>query len=287
MRTAECSRATAYRKLEKKKLRQRTRRERLEAETTEFSSLVKPSDNWNFFNVFYDRIDDGDGYGHIPGDLYANCLWYFTKPDDLVVAPMAGSGQVMRVYEDRQLWMRPKPWDLDLRMFDLTPRGRYKRLIEPWNLLAGFPPVERAPDYVVIDPPYLAIVKRQYSRKPNDIANMDLPAWTRAMQRIALSCATAGAKLCTVVVPNYWAASGEVVLCTEIVRAAWAAAGYRLVSKAYATRRVQQGRADRMSIANNRARRNRQMLSDISEVLTFRRSQGRRQKTAQDRAGRP
>ena len=91
------SRRTAFRKLGKRKLRQRTRRERLEAEATEFSSLIKPSDNWNFYNVFYDRIEDGDGYGYIPGDLYANALFYYTKPGDLVVAPMAGSGQIMRV----------------------------------------------------------------------------------------------------------------------------------------------------------------------------------------------
>ena len=77
------SRRTAFRKLGKRKLRQRTRRERLEAEATEFSSLIKPSDNWNFYNVFYDRIEDGDGHGYIPGDLYANALFYYTKPGDL------------------------------------------------------------------------------------------------------------------------------------------------------------------------------------------------------------
>ena len=274
------SRRTAFRKLGKRKLRQRTRRERLEAEATEFSSLIKPSDNWNFYNVFYDRIEDGDGHGYIPGDLYANALFYYTKPGDLVVAPMAGSGQIKRVLEDSALWMRPTPWHLDLRMFDLTPRGRYKHLIAPWNLLVGFPPVERPPDYVVIDPPYFAIVKHQYSRKPADIANMDLARWTRAMQQIARSCASARAKRCTVVVPNYWAADGTVVLCTEIVRAAWAAVGYPLVGNAYATRHIQQQQSGRMGNLNNSARRNRQMLSDISEVLTFARPpeprQGRR-----------
>ena len=177
--------------------------------------------------------------------------------------------------------MRPTPWKLDLRMFDLTPRGRYKHLIQPWNLLVGFPPVERPPDYVVIDPPYFAIVKHQvtHAKPPTS------PTWTwrdgpDAMQQIARSCASARAKRCTVVVPNYWAADGTVVLCTEIVRAAWAAVGYPLVGKAYATRHIQQQQSGRMGNLNNSARRNRQMLSDISEVMTFARPpeprQGRR-----------
>ena len=66
-------------------------------------------------------------------------------------------------------------------MSDLTPRGPYKEQIKPWNILDGFPPVERAPDYVIIDPPYLGACREQYSRRPDDLANMDEAAWTEAM----------------------------------------------------------------------------------------------------------
>src|SRR3954469_3539169 len=141
-----CSRATAFRKLAKRQLRQRTMRERLAASPTQFNPLIKPTDSWNFHEVVYPRIDDQpDTYGYIPGDLYANVLFYFARPGDLVVAPMAGSGQIQRVYEDRTRWTKglDQPLDLDLRLFDLTPRGRYKRLIGSWDLLNGFPPVER------------------------------------------------------------------------------------------------------------------------------------------------
>jgi hypothetical protein len=42
----------------------------------EQSWLIKPSDNWNFSPVFYERIDGETGYGYIPGEVYANCLFY-------------------------------------------------------------------------------------------------------------------------------------------------------------------------------------------------------------------
>jgi ParB family chromosome partitioning protein len=265
-----CSRSTAYRKLAKKHARQRTRRDKLETATTQFSELIKPSDNWNFFEVFYDRIDGEAGHGYIPGELYVNCLWYFTHPGDLVIAPMAGSGQIKRVYDDRALWMRPQPWDVDLRMFDLTPRGPYMPLIGQWNMLDGFPPVARPPDYVVLDVPYLGCCNGQYSTRRDDIANMDAPAWTAAMTAIAQACAVVKAKLCTVVAPD-WVDhnTGEVVLCTEIIREAWRNAGYRLYRKAYATKHIQSARTERIAALNNRAKRLRLTLSDISEVLTF------------------
>jgi hypothetical protein len=267
------SRATAFRKIAAKRERQRTLHQRLDEDIREFSPLIKPSDNWNFTNrILYDRIDDGDGHGYIPGDLYANCLFYLTKPGDLVVAPMAGSGQVQRVYDDRALWMRPAPWDLDLRMFDLTPRGRYKALIRAWDMTRGFPPVERAPDYVVMDVPYFGCCVNQYSDKPDDIANMvEVTAWTHAQALVAQGCGSVGAKLCTVIVPNYINSdTGEVVLCAEIIRDVWKAAGYGVHRVAYASKGIQAARTHRIQVLNHHAKRMRAPLSDIAEVLTFR-----------------
>ena len=94
-----------------------------------FSPIIQPDDTWNFSRVVYGRIDGEDGHGYIPGDLYANCLFYYTNPGDVVAAPMAGAGQIMRVYENRAVWARPEPWDLDIRMFDLSPRGPYEHVI--------------------------------------------------------------------------------------------------------------------------------------------------------------
>jgi ParB family chromosome partitioning protein len=274
MHERNCSRAEAYRIQAERKARNRTQRERLLAETMQFSSLIKPSDNWNV-GTYYPRIDDGGGYGYIPGDLYAQCLFYFAKPRDLVVAPMAGSGQIMRVYEDRAVWTKglAQPWDIDLRMSDLTPRGPYAALISRHDLRTSFPEVGRAPDYVILDPPYLGLCRGQYGCKAEDLANMDEVAWTEAMACIAGNCAKVGAKRCTVIVPAAWvdvmAAPWRRVLCGEIVREAWRSAGYRLCCPCYASRHIQQHAKQTMMRWNAMAKERRVPLSDIAEVLTF------------------
>ncbi|MBE9184517.1 hypothetical protein IQ270_07235 [Microcoleus sp. LEGE 07076] len=241
-----------------------------------FSPLIKPSDNWNFAQVKYGRIDEQDSetetWGYIPGELYANCFWYYVKPNDLVVAPMAGSGQVCRVYEARQEWMGKHVYDFDIKMFDLNPRGQYKDLITQHDLIKSFPVAN--PDYIVMDIPYYGMVAQQYSNKSEDLANMSLEDWQIAMARIAKNCATAQktGTLCTVISPNYRdVANGLIVMVTDIIRSLWESAGYILHDKAYSSRRIQQNQSPHMARMNNKAKANRIMLTDITEILTFRR----------------
>jgi hypothetical protein len=272
-RGKKCSRATAYRRLKRSQERHLSQREQLIAETAkrQFCPIIKPSDVWNIDPVCYARIDPDETHGYIPGDLYCNCLFWFAN-GDLVVAPMAGSGMIHHVLrpEERVIWAkgRLQPLEVDLRIFDLAPRGPYKALIKQHNILDGFPTVERAPDYVIIDPPYLGACRWQYSRRRDDLANMDEAAWTDAMRRIALSCAQVGAKRCTIIVSalvNH--AARQRVLCGEIVRAAWQGAGYRLFCVCYADKRIQQ--QPRMPRWNNVARETLLPMSGMAEVLTF------------------
>jgi len=185
---------------------------------------------------------------------------------------MAGAGQIMRVYEDRTEWARPEPWDLDIRMFDLSPRGPYENRIMRHDLRTGFP-IPHA-DYIVMDVPYFGMVEGQYSNKDADLGNMDLATWTEAAEAIARSCASAQSpdKLCTVISPNYLdTKTGRAVLTTEIIADAFKGAGYRWHRKAYSSRRIQQSQGPGMGRLNNWAKRNRATLTDIAEVMTFRR----------------
>ncbi len=238
----------------------------------EYSPIIRPDDNWNFSRVTYDRIDGEDGHGYIPGDLYANCLWYYTKPGDVVAAPMAGAGQIMRVYEDRAVWARPEPWDLDIRMSDLSPRGPYADRIKRHDLRVGFP-IARA-DYIVMDVPYFGMVERQYSAMEEDLANMDLRAWTEAIRAIARNCAGAQTEggLCTAISPNHLdTKTGRKVMATHIIASAFERAGYDLHDKAYASRRIQQTQGAGMARLNTWAKRSRTTLTDTAEVMPFRR----------------
>jgi len=236
------------------------------------SSLIKPSDNWNFSPIRYGRLDSsGSDWGYIPGDLYANCLWYYAKSGDTVVAPMAGTGQIKRVYDDRKAWMCGDCFDLKLKLFDLNPRGPYKSHIQANDLTKGLP-VKQA-DYIIMDIPYFGMSQQQYSNNPRDIANFTrYEDWLEAMLAIAKNCAAVQQAdgRCTVITPNYRnVARVEILTVTDDVRAMWTGAGYELFDKAYASRRIQQAQNPAIARMNNLARANRIMLTDISEVLTF------------------
>jgi hypothetical protein len=234
-----------------------------------FSSLIKPSDSWNFSSVEYRRVDGTGGHGYLPGEIYVNCFWYYARPSALVVDPMAAAGMAKVVYDDRTNWMGEHVFDFDLRLFDLTPQDP---CVAQHDLLTGFPMDEV--DYIIIDPPYYGMARGQYSDKPNDLANMSLDEWTAAMSAIAKHCAVVqqlGA-LCTVISPNFRDIKAcQIVMVTDIIRQAWESAGYALYDKAYAPRRSQQKQGTRMAAVNNKAKANRILLTEIAEVMTFQR----------------
>jgi hypothetical protein len=240
----------------------------------DFSPLIKPSDNWNFATVEYGRInEDGESHGYIPGEIYANCFWYYAPDGGEVCDLMAGSGQAMRVYEDRERWGRGREVNFNLRLFDRLPRGPYREQVEPLDATKGLP-AGYHPDYIFMDVPYFGQVVGAYSDHDDDIANMDLAAWSEAMQSVAASCATAQASgaLCTVMAPNYcdWE-HGRIMAC-GLIRQWWVAAGYALHDIAYSTRRIQQAQNPTMAKTNTKAKREKLMLSDIAEIQTFRRT---------------
>jgi ParB family chromosome partitioning protein len=243
---------------------------RKDKKPTEFSSIIKPSDNWNFSPVYYGRIDE-DSHGYIPGEIYANCFWYYVENGWDVCDLMAGSGQALRVYEDRKHWGRGRIIDFNLRLFDLTPRGRYANRIEQIDARHGLPEGYR-PQYIFMDVPYLGMVAHAYSESAHDLANMTPDGFLSGLEMIAKSCAKSqdAGSLCTVMAPATvdWNRRQRVIV-QQHVRFVFQDAGYRVFDVAYATRRIQQNPS--IAADNNRAKKASVMLSDIAEIQTFRR----------------
>ena len=230
-----------------------------------FSPIIKPTDNWNFSNVIYPAHIGSS----IPGEIYANAFWYFVQSGDTVVDPMAGGGMAKTVYDDRALWQGKKRYEFRLKMFDLNP---VNSSIKPHNLLESFP-VDHA-DYIFIDPPYWGMSYGCYSEHPSDIANFKLPEYLKALATIARHCANAQnrGELCTVLMSNYTDVKmGKTILLIEHIRSAWQKAGYELYRVAYASRHIQQSQTIGMANLNNIAKNRRMPLTDMVEVLTFKR----------------
>ena len=232
--------------------------------------VIRPTDNWNFSNLRWPRIDGVDGHGYIPGDVYANCLWYYARDNDTVLDPMAGSGMILHVWQQRQAWLEDYRLNLTVAGSDLTPRGPYEQNIRQQDLLEGLPDGQY--DYIIVDPPYPGLVARQYSDSSSDLANMKPNAWIEAMTYIA-GCfyeQQLPDGRCTVIVPNNRDLStGERQLFPDIVRGVFKDAGYQLYDTTYTSRRTQQKQGQQIAILNNQARRVRVPMTEIAEVLTF------------------
>jgi DNA-binding NarL/FixJ family response regulator len=103
---------------------------------------VQPYDVWNFPSC-HDLMGDKHP-GRIPGELVAHVLYFLTKPGELVVDPMAGSGTTL----DACLLMGRKA-----RGYDID--HRHKRCdVEFNNLSFSWPSKVEGASLVFWDPPY-------------------------------------------------------------------------------------------------------------------------------------
>ena len=108
--------------------------------------IIKPSDWWAFSHPKWRR--DRRFPGSIPGEVYANALYYFAPRKGIAVDAMAGSGMFRRVYRDRRLWQKDSDFRLTIRLYDLHP---YDRTIKRHDARKRLP--EKA-DWIFLDPPY-------------------------------------------------------------------------------------------------------------------------------------
>jgi hypothetical protein len=242
-----------------------------------FDDIIKSTDNWTVgADHRYPRLEAGteaDEWGYIPGDVLCNVLWYFSRPGDVVVDPMAGSGMTRHVYDDRHNWMWPEPWDLDIRLFDLSPRGLYADQTGRLDLMTEPLPVERA-DLIILDPPYYGIARGCYGDDPANLANLDWPAYRGTMARIAARCAAVqapGGRLVLMTSDFSDVLTGEEIAVARLLDRTFQDAGYVPGRLCPWSRRIEQNQSPLMGRKKNWARERRIMMTDEVFVLSFRR----------------
>ena len=119
-------------------------------------------DQW-YFNECDQRFGD-DWPGRIPAQLIAHTLYYFTKPGDLVLDPMAGGA----VVPDTCLLFERKCQAFDLAIHDRRPEIEYHY----WEPGPETWPAAGKPDLIFMDPPYYTKKKKAYQEK----ASMENPS---------------------------------------------------------------------------------------------------------------
>jgi len=122
---------------------------------------IQPTTLWDYPSQHYGEGVQGDpNYrGATPSYIIWNLLQRYTKPNDLVVDPMAGSGTTLDVA--RELGRRALGYDVHPTRKDIFRVDARKLPPELTNKV----------DFVFVDPPYSTHIK--YGPDPRDIGKLD------------------------------------------------------------------------------------------------------------------
>lgn len=122
------------------------------------------------YNVwhFAKKTNAGDHFGNSEQRILDNLLYLYTEPLDIVVDPFAGGGSTIDVCRERgrRYWVS-----------DRCPIIRREREIRKADILDGLPSLKGRWGEVALlylDPPYWRQAAGEYSKDPEDLANMSL-----------------------------------------------------------------------------------------------------------------
>jgi len=127
---------------------------------------------WNFAGND-DRMGQ-DYAGRIPGQIVLNTLYYYTKPNDLVVDPMAGGGTT----NDACLLLGRR-----CHSYDKEPK---RDDIKEHDIRQGFPSRAKKCDLIFLDPPYWRLQRGFYSAE--SISESTVDEWRKTMEKVATDC---------------------------------------------------------------------------------------------------
>ncbi|MBN1276983.1 MAG: ParB N-terminal domain-containing protein, partial [Deltaproteobacteria bacterium] len=135
---------------------------------------IRTWDNWYWTDC--DKRFGDEWPGRIPAQLIAHILYYFSKPGDLVIDPMAGGG----VVPDTCLAFNRRCWS-----FDMVDRIDERPEIEPyfWDINNLKWPVngKTKPDLIIFDPPYFSKKAKEYEEE--SISNLSREEYLDFLER--------------------------------------------------------------------------------------------------------
>jgi hypothetical protein len=137
----------------------------------------KPWGNIEHFDIWHFPPPQNRYFGAQPPQLMENILWYFTKPGDIIVDLVAGSGTTIDVAKA----MGRRVWASDIRGNHYSPHLPIHR----HDATTGWPAdAPNRADLIFLDPPYWKQAAGRYSNEPNELAEMDLDAFMSAWAAI-------------------------------------------------------------------------------------------------------
>jgi hypothetical protein len=227
--------------------------------------IIKPSDWWAFSHPKWRR--DPTFPGSIPGEVYANALYYFAPKRGVAVDPMAGSGMLLRVYRDRALWQKNSDFDLDVRLFDLHPARDFIKRHDARR------PLPLKADWIFLDPPYFGQSSHLYD---GDLAGAatykEYLAGLAGLIAAMAASLRAGGRLCLFLPKWSGPANGENHDVPGDASRCARDSGLSWLDCAFVSRARQQSRG--FAFQNIAAKRARRMLSDTCILNVFEKVSG-------------
>lgn len=223
--------------------------------------IIKPSDWWAFSHPKWRKAEDFSG--SIPGEIYANALYYFAPQLGVAVDPMAGSGMLKRVYEDRDLWQKDSEFHLEIHLSDLHPRYDFIEKHDARN------PLRIKADWIFLDPPYFGHPSDLF--KDEFALSKDYEHYLSLLRQVIVSMAESlnpNGRLC-LFLPK-WSGLRPEDPNSNIPSDAYSfaiEAGLRWIDTAYVSRGRQQKPGS--AIQNIVAKRDRRMRSDTCILNVF------------------
>lgn len=170
---------------------------------SQVSNFTNPPDDLQLYNVWkvFQMPENQMKYpGQIPEQIIENLLWYYSKPSDIILDPMAGSGIVGTVCQK----MFRRYWLIDLKPINPLEIKQGDSLIEIKM------PEQKKADFVFFDPPYFTLMKSDY---PDNGFTQDYPTFLKSMEKVIFNFSkvmATGANVAVILKPmNQELTSGE------------------------------------------------------------------------------
>jgi DNA modification methylase len=229
-------------------------------ERTKYGFDLRERNVWTF-ETPDPRFGKPNFKGRLPGQIAANALYYYTKPNDYIIDPFAGSGTVGDIID-----ALPHFQDRKYKLYDLNPID--ERIIRNNILLTGLPEQSATADYIFIDPP-AEFSQRDTSTDyevSTDAARADFLLKFKGIIRECARILKAGGKASFIIEPTFMAT--EFLDFPNEITTLMRDAGFKQVGKVYLPRRAGETMS-RTSAGISDMKGIHVLGSDCRELLTF------------------
>lgn len=229
-------------------------------ERTKYGFDLRERNVWTF-DTPDPRFGKPNFKGRLPGQILANAIHYYTKPNDYIVDPFAGSGTLGDIIESV-----PHFRDRTYKLYDSNPLD--ERISRNNVLLTGIPEQSGSVDYLFLDPP------TEFSQKDSssdfevsvEASRADFILKFKGIIRECVRVLKSGGKVSIIMEAAF--AGKEFIDFPSEITALFKEIGFYHVGKVYLPKRASES-AMKIAQGIQEIKGIRALSSDCRELLTF------------------